>query len=235
MKRTLIGIVSALILAAPFGSANAADMALKAPPPAAPAWNWSGFYLGIEGGGGWAHSTQIDTSGVTSGQYNQSGGLVGGTAGYNWQSGAFVAGVEGDWSWAGINGSVTLPGICTAGGGTVCFTDMRDFGTLRARVGVTSGQFLFYVTAGGAGANIRAGQQSCATPVAGAIASCGTKNEYGGTAGVGIEAMFAQHWSAKVEYLYTTFGYPIFYTVVIPVRASETDVNIVRAGINYHF
>jgi outer membrane immunogenic protein len=237
MKRTLLGMISALVLAAPFGAANAADLALKAPPPAAPAWNWSGFYPGIEGGGGWAHSSQIDTFGVTSGRYDQSGGLFGGTIGYNWQSGRFVFGVEGDWSWAGIDGSVTLPGICTAGGGTVCFTNMRDFGTARARIGVTtpSNQFLFYVTGGAAGANIRSGQESCSTPVPGAIASCGTKNEYGGTVGVGIEGFILPHWTAKVEYLYTTFGYPIFYTVVIPVRASETDVNIVRAGINYHF
>lgn len=235
MKRTLIGIVSALILAAPLSTANAADMALKAPPPpAAPAWNWSGFYLGIEGGGGWARSQQTDTAGGTSGRYNQSGGLFGVTGGYNWQNGNVVAGIEGDLSWAGINGSVTLP-VCTAGSGSVCFTNMRAFDTIRGRLGVTSGQFLFYVTGGAAGANIRAGQQSCSTPVLGAIASCGTRNEWAPTVGVGIEAMLAQHWSAKVEYLYTSFGTHTFYTVFIPVNVTENNVNIVRAGINYHF
>jgi outer membrane immunogenic protein len=236
MKRILMGIVSALILAAPFSAANAADMALKAaPPPAAPAWNWSGFYIGIEGGGGWARSQQTDTLGVTSGRYNQSGGLVGGTIGYNWQSGNIVAGVEGDWSWAGINGSVTLPALCGAGGGTTCFTNMRSFGTARARLGVTSGQFLFYVTGGAAGANIRSGQSPCGLTFVGQIASCGTRNEWAPTIGVGIEAMLAQHWSAKVEYLYTSFGTHTFYTVAIPVNVTENNVNIVRAGINYHF
>jgi outer membrane immunogenic protein len=238
MKRMLSGIISALVLAASFGVANAADMALKAaPPPAAPAWNWSGFYLGIEGGGGWARSQQTDTAGTTSGTYNQSGGLFGFTAGYNWQAGNIVAGVEGDWSWARINGSVTLPGLCTAGGGSVCFTNMRSFGTARARIGMLtpSGQFLFYVTGGAAGANIRAGQQSCSTPIVGAIASCGTANEWAPVVGAGVEAMLAPHWSGKVEYLYTSFGTHLSYTVFIPVNVSEKNVNIVRAGINYHF
>jgi outer membrane immunogenic protein len=238
MKRMLMGIVSALILAAPFSAANAADMPLKAPPPpAAPAWNWSGFYVGVEGGGGWARSQQTDTTGATTGPYNQSGGLAGGTIGYNWQMGNIVAGVEADMSWAHINGSVTLPLACPNGGGASCFTNMRWINTDRARIGVTSGQFLFYVTGGAAGANIRAGQAPCAVPFAavGQVASCGTRTEWAPTVGAGIEAMLAPHWSAKVEYLYTSFGTHTFYTVFIPVNVKENNVNIVRAGINYHF
>jgi outer membrane immunogenic protein len=234
MKRVLMGIVSALILAAPLSAANAADMALKAAPPPAPAWNWSGFYLGVEGGGGWAKSQQTDTSGVTSGSYNQSGGLFGGTIGYNWQSGNIVAGLEADLSWAHINGSVTSAVLCSVGGGATCFTNMRWLNTDRARIGVTSGQFLFYVTGGAAGASIRSGQAPCGLTFVGQIASCGTRTEWAPTVGVGVEAMLAKHWSGKIEYLYTSFGTHTLYTVAIPVNVTENNVNIVRAGVNYH-
>jgi outer membrane immunogenic protein len=239
MKKLLIvGAALAALIGTP---ALAADMAVKAPPvPVVPMYSWAGFYLGVEGGGGWAKSRQTDTFGVTTGNYNQSGGLAGGTIGYNWQWGNIVAGLEADMSWAGINGSVNLPALCSAGGGTVCFTNMRWLNTDRARLGVLVGaqnQFLLYVTGGLAGADIRSGQQPCAVPLAafGQVASCGTKTEWAAVGGAGVEAMIVQHWSAKLEYLYTNFGTHTFYTVFIPVNVKENNVNIVRAGVNYHF
>ena len=108
--------------------------------------------------------------------------------------------------------------------------------TERARLGVlVANNMLLYVTGGAAGSEIRAGQVSCATPIAGAIASCGTRTEWAPTGGLGVEAMFAPHWSAKVEWLYTSFGTHPFYTVFIPVNVKEDNVNIIRAGINWHF
>jgi outer membrane immunogenic protein len=80
MKKLLIARAA---LAALIGTpVLAADMAVKAPPaPVAPVYSWAGFYLGVEGGGGWAKSRQTDTTGATTGDYNQSGGLAGGTVG----------------------------------------------------------------------------------------------------------------------------------------------------------
>jgi outer membrane immunogenic protein len=236
MKKLLIaGAALAALIATP---ALAADMAVKAPPaPVAPMYSWAGFYIGVEAGGGWAKSQQTDTFGVTSGSYNQGGALAGGTIGFNWQMGNIVAGLEADMSWAGIDGSVNVA-TCTAGGTTTCFTDMRWLNTDRARLGVLVGaqnQFLLYVTGGAAGADIRTGQVSCAAVPVGAIAVCGTKTEWAGVGGAGVEAMIAPHWSAKVEYLYTNFGTHTFYTVFIPVNARESNVNIVRAGFNWHF
>jgi outer membrane immunogenic protein len=240
MKKSLIGLVAVGALIA--GPAMAADMQMpvKAPPaPVAPVYSWTGFYLGIEGGGGWADTQQTDTAGTTSGPYRQSGGLVGGTVGYNWQVSNVVFGVEADMSWTDIDGSVSLPTLCTAGQGTVCFTNMDWLNTDRARLGLafgTSGvNWLAYITGGAAGAEIHSGQESCNTPIPGALASCGTRTEWAGVYGGGIEAMFAQNWSVKVEYLHTDFGTHTFYTVFIPVSARESNVNIVRAGINYHF
>lgn len=100
---------------------------------------------------------------------------------------------------------------------------------------VVNNNVLLYVTGGAAGSEIHAGQLSCATPIARAIASCGTRTEWAPTGGLGVEAMFMPHWSAKVEWLYTGFGTHPSYTVVIPVNVKEDNVSIIRAGINWHF
>ena len=104
MKRVFFALVS---LAALTGTAAAADLPPRpAPAPyykapvAVPVYNWTGFYIGINGGGGFGRS-QWDTTGG----FNTSGGLVGGTVGYNYQFGQAVVGVEGDIDWADINGT----------------------------------------------------------------------------------------------------------------------------------
>src|SRR5258708_6740218 len=95
-----IGLLASI--AAGAGSAVAADLAVKAPPRlAAPVYlsDWAGFYIGIHGGGGWG-STSFDFNPVDNAK--PSGGLVGGHAGYNWQYGSVVAGLEADFDGADI-------------------------------------------------------------------------------------------------------------------------------------
>jgi outer membrane immunogenic protein len=232
--KKLLGLaIAAAFFAAP---ALAADMPVKAKaPPPPPITPWAGFYIGGTVGGGWARSNQTDISGTSSGNYNQSGVLGGGTIGYNWQIQNLVWGVEADISASNVNGSINKPGLCTAGGGTVCFTNMQWFTTERGRMGWALDNWLLYGTVGVIGANIKTGQMSCATPVLGATASCGTITEWSGVGGVGAEVMLAPHWSAKLEWLYTSFGTKTAYTVFIPVQVKEANVNIVRAGVNWHF
>jgi outer membrane immunogenic protein len=215
--------------------ASAADLSRPAPAPVytkaptvAPGYNWSGFYLGIEGGGAWADSDQTDTSGNTTGTYKQNGGLVGGTVGYNWQVTNWVFGLEGDASWAHVDGTVAAPN-CNGGS---CFTNLESFYTARGRLGIAFDQFLPYVTGGLAAGEVNAGQAVCNV---GGATFCGTDTRVGWTAGAGVEALFAPHWSAKVEYLYADLGDKTQYTPVIPVDVLERPVNIVRGGINYHF
>src|ERR1700758_3743392 len=97
--------------------AAAADLSVaplyKAPPPqASPVYNWTGFYLGANGGGGWGRSWwQSQSTGI-----DLSGGQVGGTAGYNWQFGNAVLGLEGDIDWSNLKGtasSTLCPFGCT--------------------------------------------------------------------------------------------------------------------------
>ena len=131
-------------------------------------YSWSGPYVGAEGGGGWGHSGQSDSGlppspppppppppgpvtrllDVGSGSFGVSGGTVGGTAGYNWQTGPWVLGVEGDYSWANITGSSATCGFAPPHG---CGTALESFGTLRGRFGYAMGYrgtWLPYVTGG---------------------------------------------------------------------------------------
>lgn len=214
MKKLLATIVtSAALCSAP---ALAADMPVKV--SSAPISDWTGFYAGLVGGGGWGRSEQIAPGPASTGKFDISGGTAGGTLGYNWQSGLFVLGIEGDYSWTGINGSTTV--TC----GVSCSTDLRSLGTVRGRLGYAAGQFLPYVTGGYAFGDLRRTFG----------ATSGSKTADGWTAGAGIEAMFAPHWSAKVEYLYVDFG-----KTNVPIGGFPTNVDlqthVLRAGLNYKF
>jgi outer membrane immunogenic protein len=115
-------------------SAMAADLAARAPARyIAPVsvYNWTGFYVGIEGGGGWGSAQQTDPLGFNAG-YEVSGGLVGGTVGYNWQINRLVLGLEADESWASIRGSTI--GIC-GGLPPNCSSNLQSLGTFRGRLG----------------------------------------------------------------------------------------------------
>jgi outer membrane immunogenic protein len=223
--KTIFAIAAAVGLLSFTAAANAADMPARMPtkaaPMMAPVYNWTGIYIGINGGGGWGRTSQTDTTGATSGNYNQSGGVGGGTLGYNYQLNNIVLGVEGDWDWANINGSSSAVG-CTP----TCYTNLRWLATARGRLGVAWGMWLPYITGGAAFGSVNTGQT-------GLPQFAVTATRSGWTLGGGVEAMFAPKWSAKLEYLYADLG-TTTYTVAIPVNVPER-VNVLRAGINYHF
>jgi outer membrane immunogenic protein len=224
---------TAAIAFAAVGSASAADLPMKAPPMApvmAPAWNWTGTYVGVVGGWGWGTVDNIDLNGITTGNYNQSGGTFGGTSGIQIQYGTWVFGAESDFSWANINGTVAS-GVCV---NASCFTNLKSFGTSRTRIGYAWDRWMIYATGGLAYGRVNAGQDSCPT-IPGNFAFCGTHWEVGWTAGAGIEAMFMPGWSAKLEYLYIDLGNNYSYTPVVPVFVNKEQISLIRAGINYHF
>src|SRR6516165_629856 len=133
--RYLLWIASATVAAGAIveiSTASAADLAprtyTKAPPPVSAIYDWTGGYVGIEGGFGWGHSDQTDPGiappappppppppppAIGDGHYSVSGGLVGGTGGYNWQAGRWVFGLEGDYSWSDIRGQSSVCGPTT--------------------------------------------------------------------------------------------------------------------------
>lgn len=219
MKKLLLA--GAAIIALGSASASAADIQRRQMPAKAPAYlppppyNWTGFYVGINGGGGWGRSDF--SAPFSTGSFNTSGGLVGGTLGYNWQMGQAVFGLEGDVDWSNIRGSAAC-----GGGVTVCETRNDWLGTFRGRVGYAFDQFLPYVTGGLAVGDIK-------TSIAGLGSTNDTKA--GWTVGGGIEAAIAGPWTAKVEYLYVDLG----RGGSILGSDAKFTTNIVRAGLNYRF
>ena len=105
MRCLAVALVTAISTAVLVQIGLAADLPAKAPvmlPKAVP-YSWTGFYLGIEGGGGWADTRHTNVmNGINSGDVRINGGLFGGTYGYNLQLGSWVFGIEGDFSWSGI-------------------------------------------------------------------------------------------------------------------------------------
>jgi len=223
MKRFVLTSVLALATLSTVTAANAADlprrhaMPTKAPLYEAP-YNWTGFYVGINGGGGWGDSKWSAASGSSS--FNTSGGVVGGTIGYNWQAGPTVFGLEGDLDWSGIKGSTTaVP--CT----TSCETRNDWLGTARGRIGYAFNRFLPYITGGLAVGDIKANPAGFGGE---------TQTRAGWTLGGGLEVGIAGPWSAKIEYLYADLG-----KTTCSSCALSTDVDfrtsIVRGGVNYRF
>jgi len=222
MKRLLLAGVGLMTLAA--SSAVAADlpasMPTKAPPMMYQPYNWSGWYLGINGGYGWGNSNWVSPPPlVSTGNFDVDGGMVGGTLGVNWQSGAWVFGLEGDIDWSDIKGSAAC-------GALNCETSNNWFGTFRGRVGYAFDRFLPYFTGGLAVGNVEAGGLGLGTE---------SDTRAGWTVGAGVEWAVNGPWTAKVEYLYADLGKTGCNIACGGPTDVKFDANIVRAGINYRF
>jgi len=167
---------------------------------------------------------------------NRSGqrGLVGGTVGWNWQSGNWVFGVEGDLSATNIQGG-TGGGNC--GSSFICKAEIGWLGTARARLGLaTMGNALFYVTGGGAWAS-----QNRADLLPGVGQFNEWKNASGWTAGGGAEFLVNPHWTVKTEALWVDLNSVSYAGGISPsggiFAAGHMDVNffVFRGGVNYKF
>jgi outer membrane immunogenic protein len=222
MKRFLMSVVG---LVAMLGTgASAAD--LSRPPPMvtkapyyAPFYNWTGFSAGVNGGYGWGKS---DWS-VAGTNFDTRGGLFGGQAGYNWQFGQFVWGVEGDIDWSDMRSSSNL--LCGAGG---CRTKNEFLSTVRGRVGYAIDRWMPYVTGG-----LAVGDIKTSVPGFGGV----DETKAGWTVGGGVEFALVSNWTAKVEYLHVDLG-NTNCDVSCGLPAGNTvgfKSDIVRGGINYRF
>jgi outer membrane immunogenic protein len=167
MKGLSVVATASLIAFALAGGANAADLGrpvYKAPPPSPPpVWSWTGFYIGVNAGGSIGRDpTSFSESGigtVVTDALSPAGFIGGGQLGYNYQFAPnWVAGIEGDFQGASQKDSGCI-GLC--GGNppipseTLNITQKVEwFATLRARLGYTNGDWLWYVTGGGAWAQV---------------------------------------------------------------------------------
>jgi outer membrane immunogenic protein len=233
-------LATALFSVSATGAALTADLPpAAAPPPRAPAvyappppvYNWSGFYLGINGGWGFGKSDwNLSTLPFDTGSFSVNGGLVGGTIGANWQSDWFVAGIEGDFDGSWMDGTASTCATATAFVSTVnCETKNNWLATIRGRVGYAADRILFYATGGVAFGDI----------VVNTAANWQSADKTGWTAGAGIEGAFTDHWTARVEYLFVDLQNSSFTAtnvLLAPVPVTtKFDANLIRAGLDYKF
>jgi outer membrane immunogenic protein len=255
MKKFFVAIAALVALITT--QAFAADMALKAPPPATPAWSWTGYYGGFNGGYGWNRSTGDTTciapGGVVggggcflpnSGIVRPQGGLFGGQVGYNWQSNAIVWGLETDIQWSSIKKTSGVTDFCctpapVAAGTDTASANLQWFGTVRARAGILATQnTLLYITGG-----LIYGHESLTSVTAFPLVTytgAGGSTRAGGIAGAGIEYAFSPSLSGKIEGLWydmgsanTAFTSPV--TTYTDIYHYRFEGGIVRGGLNWKF
>jgi outer membrane immunogenic protein len=225
MKRVFVSIAAVAGVLGLAASASAADLPRrynpvvpKAEPLYAPFYNWTGFYLGINGGGAWGTSEWDSTD-----EFDLTGALIGGTIGYNWQAGSVVFGLEGDLDWTNISGDTQR--FCGVG----CETSNSWLSTVRGRLGYAFDRILPYVTGGLAMGNIEA-----SVPFFPGESDTG----FGWTAGAGLEVALTNNWTAKAEYLYVDLGdidCGFNCGGGFPTDKVTFTTHIVRGGINYRF
>lgn len=242
MKKLLAGAAALLGTAV---SAQAADMAVKAPylkAPVAMVYDWTGFYIGVNAGVGIGRDyTRLAIPGGASFEasyLNPQGGLGGGQVGYNYQVsnaffGALVFGVEADIQGTGMRDDFNCLLGCLAGLNANFNQKLDWFGTVRGRVGIATGPVLTYVTAGWAYGNVK----TTLTETIGTTAAFSSNQNRGGwTWGSGVEASLGGNWTGKIEYLWFTLGDRLdLFTLNGFPQALSTDVReqIFRVGLNY--
>lgn len=246
-SKFLLGVVMAALTA---GSAAAADLAVKAAPviARAPAFSWTGCYIGAHAGAGvlldqgfqdqgsiqtLTENTLADRHGI--------GGLAGGQIGCNYQTGMLVLGIEGEGFWSGMkvtrdafNGTTLF--------NTISIRNKWDY-DVAARIGVAFDRALVYGKAGWVAAGFDWNSQNVNFCGVNCTVITGSATLDGLLIGVGLEYAFTNNWTAKFEYDYLGFGAKnVNFVTVIPNVTTFTqtqnvsaDKHIFKVGVNYLF
>ena len=241
MKKILL-VTASLIALGAAAPAVAADLAArpytKAPAMIAAVYDWSGFYIGANGG--WGSSRKCwdflpAAGGVApEGCHDATGGTIGGQVGYRWQAGTWVFGVEAQGNWAdfkGNNVSVFNPLFRNE-------SRVDAFGLFTGQIGYAANNVLLYVKGGAAVTSDRFRSFTTAGNVLASTTSDDTR--WGGVVGVGLEYGFAPNWSVGLEYDHL-FMQDRTYSFTTPAGAFfgrdriRQDVDLVTARLNYKF
>jgi len=241
MKKFLLGTVGlvAMSMAAP---ASAADLAArpytKAPPaPVAAIYDWTGFYIGVNGGGGSAHhcwdlvSDSLGDLPGAEGCHNATGGTAGGQIGYRWQTSNWVWGIEGQGNWADFRGS----NVSNLFAPDFNRSRIDAFGLITGQVGYAWNNVLFYVKGGGA---VTGNKNDAFDGVSGALLASANETRWGSTVGAGLEFGFAPNWSVGVEYDHLFMGsHNVGLTgpILSETEHISQDVDMGLVRLNYRF
>jgi outer membrane immunogenic protein len=180
------------------------------------AFDWTGFYAGLNSGYGW-----MDADSVV-GQIDPQGWVVGVHAGYNYNLDSLVLGVEGDIHWTGMQGSATSLLGTTATG------KIDYFGTVRGRVGLDLDRLMPYVTAG-----LAYGQGTSTSTFGGGFTS--SVFTTGWTAGAGVEHAMTDNVLLRGELLYVDYGDETFFTGTAIQETINVRFVTTRLGLSYKF
>ncbi len=246
MNKLLIGAVGALAIGLSAAPATAADLAprpyTKAPPPMMAAiYDWSGFYIGANGGWGSSRNCWNYTLNPTGpeGCHDATGGTAGGQIGYRWQSTNWVFGIEAQGNWADLNGrniSLAFPAFTND-------SRLDAFGLFTGQIGYAWDATLLYVKGGGAVTSNRYRSLVTATGVQASDSISNTR--WGAVVGVGLEYGFAPNWSLAFEYdhifmgnsrhTFLNNGVAGAAGTVFGADNISQDVDLVTARINYRW
>jgi outer membrane immunogenic protein len=217
-------LIVAALMAGVASSAMAADLPTRKAPYAPapmytqPAFTWTGFYVGINGGYGFGGIGNTNFG-------NPSGGLVGGTVGYNYQMGQFVVGGEADLDWADLGAKNTFNNF-----GYNNF-HVNWMTTERLRLGYAVDRALFFVTGGYAGVSTHASITDNVN------AFSGTQDTWrsGGVVGGGIEYAFTNNITAKAEFLWAPLQDTTYWAGTPDAETNHLSVSLARVGVNFKF
>ena len=280
-NRWLKGVAIAALTAASTMAAQAADLPTRkeAPPPVfvPPPFTWTGFYVGLNAGGIWSSgsrsvtffnpATAVFLSGYEPGGLGiepDAGFIGGGQAGYNWQTGAFVLGVETDFDGTSLSKSTNFISLPFAGvgiptgllGDTLCVhakANLDWLGTTRARLGYVAtpdNRLMIYATGGVAYAGGSANFSVFDATQRFLVDRQPSSSRVGWTIGAGAEYALTNNWTIRGEYLYVDLGSSSFSTpaATFPVASNlagfdglyatgkiNYNASIFRAAVNYKF
>jgi outer membrane immunogenic protein len=267
--------VAAALAFAFVGPSFGADLPMKAPTVAIPTgYNWSGFYVGANAGGAWGSFDPTTSTGggtyfvgvgstaaanAAGAQSIEPGGFTGGLeAGYNFQFGSGLVGIEADVEYMHLSGAASSSAVypcCAPAAVTISSSASTNWlATVRGRLGFVANDWLFFATGGVAFTQLKgsfSGTDNC-----GAVFACGggifpngaeapvsiSSTRAGYVVGGGIEKAVAAHWTVKAEYLYVKFDSVSTNGVftngafsAVMNHSIDLSANIARVGANYKF
>jgi len=233
MRKYLLSAVAPALFVS---SAMAADLPRRTPSAfptpvyaaPAPAFVWSGFYAGLNGGYAW-----MDLGDLGNAHFGKPSGFsIGGTVGFNHQyANNLVVGIEGDVNWMSLDTSKV---VGSAAPFTTYSAEANWMWTARLRAGYAVERALLYVTGGYAGASVDA---KYSNPGAiGTPASSGATDQlhHGWVLGAGLEYAFTRNISMKGEYLYANLGEKPSFAAPYATKI-DPSISTVRMGVNYRF
>ncbi len=246
MRTLLLGTIG-LMAVGMTTAAVAADLAArpytKAPPPiVVPIYDWSGFYVGVNAGGGSSHKC-VDNDGfvtaplavpVRDNCLDATGALAGGQIGYRWQSASWVFGLEAQGDWADLNGTA----ISTLVPGNSARARIDGIGLFTGQIGYAWNNVLFYVKGGGA---VAADRYETFVTATNFVTGTASETRWGGAVGAGLEFGFAPNWSVGVEYDHLFMGtrnVAFTFPAIAPLQPLERvhqDVDMGTVRVNYRF